>query len=486
MRRMILTTFLIFFGLLGPFSVSGAPLCPSGSLIVGTDATFPPFSSKEGERFVGYEIELMEQVGQDLGCQINWINSSFDGIFPALLTQKYDLVIASVTLTEERKKTLLFGQPYIQGGLGIVVSQASPPRLTLDSLLALNVGVGLNTTGQFLLEQHPEIVSVKYPSIDLALSDLKSGRLSAVIGDIPVVRYYLKQSFPELRLEPGRLQAEEWGMVFRPESVELQKAVDAVLTERSRTGKLKALEEKYLGSGETPQTSGPGAVKSPSPSRWERVAEAFPLFAAGARWTLFLALISFAAAAPLGLLVAVMRLSPTRVLSIPAAAWVEVLRGTPLLVQLFFIYYVLPGLLGLSLSALTSAVLALGINASAYIGEIFRAALQSIDAGQAEASSALGLSRIQTLRFVLVPQALRRAIPPLTNECIALLKESSLVSVMGMTELTRTGQELAGRTGDPLAVWPVVAGFYFIITFPLARLSAHLEHRLEAGSRRSP
>lgn len=486
MSRVSASLLLFLVVALCPLSARAQEQCPSGALIVGTDATFPPFSSKEGERFVGYEIDLVEQLAKRLGCTVQWVNSSFDGIFPALLTGKYDMVIASVTITEERKQTLRFGAPYIQGGLGIVGSRTSPVRPSLEALRGLRVGVGLNTTGQFLLEGHPEIVSVKYPSIDLALSDLQNARLEAVIGDIPVVRYYLKQSFPSLRLEPGRLQAEEWGMVYRPDSQKLQQAMDAELQKFIQEGALKGLEARYLGDAATaPSASGAEAEGSRTEqSRWEKALGSLPLFLAGTRWTLFLALLSFASALPLGLLVAIGRLSPHRLFHVPAGVWVELLRGTPLLVQLFFIYYVLPGLLGLSLTALTSAVLALSINASAYICEIFRAALQSIDSGQGEASVALGLSRAQTLRFVLVPQALRRAVPPLTNECIALLKESSLVSVMGMTELTRTGQELAGKTGDPLAVWPIVAALYFIVTFPLARLSSWLERRLETGNHR--
>ena len=132
-----------------------------------------------------------------------------------------------------------------------------------------------------------------------------------------------------------------------------------------------------------------------------------------------------------------------------------------------------------------TAVLALSINASAYISEIFRAGLESLEAGQGEAAEALGLTRGQALRHVLVPQAVRRVVPPLTNECIALIKESSLVSIMGMTELTRTGQELSSRFADPLTIWPGVALTYFLMTFPLTRLSMHLERRLHAGQRQT-
>jgi His/Glu/Gln/Arg/opine family amino acid ABC transporter permease subunit len=205
-----------------------------------------------------------------------------------------------------------------------------------------------------------------------------------------------------------------------------------------------------------------------------------PIFAQGARWTLILSITSFFAALPPALMLAVARSS--RLLRVPAAAWVELLRGTPLLVQVFFIYFVLPGF-GLSLGDFTTAVVALSLNSAAYISEIFRAALDSIDAGQSEAAAALGMGRLQVLRYVLIPQAIRRVVPPLTNEAISLIKESSLVSVMGMTELTRTGQELASRYADPLSIWPGVALCYFVLTFPLARMSSALEKRFAVGRR---
>lgn len=462
---------------------AAAPACPSGSLIIGTDATFPPFTSKVGEQYVGLEIELGEQLAAALGCQVQWVNSSFDGIFPALLSGKYDFVIASVTITEERKKSLLFSEPYVDAGQAIATRRADPAITTLEGLYKRKVGVGLNTTGQFLLEPHTEIQLVKFPSVDLALSDLANGRLDAAVGDGPVFKYMIHQNFSALRLHPTALNQEQWGMVFRPGTEPLLQQVNEKIRAFKADGSLKKLEAKYLG-GEVESPAEAGEVTAAPEQgprfRLDRLLEALPLMFTAARWTLFLALGAFVLGVPLGLLVALMRLSPLAFLRAPAAAYVELLRGTPLLVQIFFIYFVLPGV-GIRLNDTTTAILALSVNASAYISEIFRAGLLSLDHGQREAAEALGLTRSQSLRYVLVPQAFRRVVPPLTNECIALIKDSSLVSVMGMTELTRTGQELASRYADPLTFWPGIALTYFLLTFPLTRLSAWLELRLSAG-----
>ena len=160
----------------------------------------------------------------------------------------------------------------------------------------------------------------------------------------------------------------------------------------------------------------------------------------------------------------------------PAAIYVEVVRGTPLLVQILFIYFVLPAF-GVNLPAFTSGVIALTLNSAAYISEIFRAGILSIDAGQMEAARALGMTYSQAMRRIILPQTFRRVVPPMTNEGIALLKDSSLVSVIGLTELARTGQELASRYAAPLTIWPIVAVLYLALTFPLTRISDYLERR---------
>ena len=204
--------------------------------------------------------------------------------------------------------------------------------------------------------------------------------------------------------------------------------------------------------------------------------KALPLFVAGVWMTARLAFLSLLLGLPIGLMLALARVQPVRWLSLPAAMYVEVVRGTPLLVQILFIYFVLPTF-GLFLPAFTSGVIALTLNAAAYIGEIIRAGIISIDAGQMEAARSLGMSYAQAMRRIILPQTFRRVVPPLTNESIALLKDSSLVSVIGLTELARSGQELASRYAAPLTVWPVVALFYLALTFPLTRVAEVLERR---------
>ena len=175
------------------------------------------------------------------------------------------------------------------------------------------------------------------------------------------------------------------------------------------------------------------------------------------------------------MIVALARLSPFAPLRALVVGYVELVRGTPLLVQIYFIYFVLPAL-NISLSPLVSGALALSLNAAAYISEIFRGGIESIDTGQMEAARALGLDYPAAMRWVILPQTLRRVLPPLTNEAVALLKDSSLVSVVGVTELMRRGREIATETGAPTTLYLGVAAFYLLMTLPLTWLVRRLEH----------
>ena len=205
--------------------------------------------------------------------------------------------------------------------------------------------------------------------------------------------------------------------------------------------------------------------------------QAMPLLLTGAAVTVQITALSVLLGIIIGLFVGIARISTYRVIHLIAAVYVDFLRGTPLLVQIFLVYFALPVVTGQRIDPFVAAIAACSINSSAYVAEIFRAGIQSIDAGQMEAGRSLGMSWLQTMRYIIVPQAARRVIPPLGNEFIALLKDSSLVSVIGFEELTRRGQLIIARTYASLEIWLCVAIIYLVMTVSISRLVAWLERR---------
>ena len=211
-------------------------------------------------------------------------------------------------------------------------------------------------------------------------------------------------------------------------------------------------------------------------------------FLQGMAYTLLLAVVSVALAVIPALLLALMRLSKKKAIQCVSGAYIAVFRSTPLLVQLSIIYFGLFTAISIpritiwgfvDLSRFIPGVVALALNSSAYVAEIFRAGIQSIDNGQMEAGRSLGMSWAQTMRYVIMPQAFKRIIPPLGNEFIAMLKDSSLVSVIGFEELTRRGQLIIARTYASFEIWMAVAVIYLIMTFTVARLVGMLERRYD-------
>ena len=210
---------------------------------------------------------------------------------------------------------------------------------------------------------------------------------------------------------------------------------------------------------------------------WAAAFRSIPHLLPGIPWTLLISFGGLAIGFIIGIVFGLMRISPSRLLRLPAIVYIEVFRGTPILVQVLFIFYGLPQLLGGPINALTAGIAAIAVNSGAYISEVVRGGVQSIERGQREASLSLGLSRTQAFRYVIWPQAFRRMIPPLGNQGIISIKDTSLFSVIGVGELVRQGQIYIATTFTALEVYFMVALMYLAITWSLSLLLRPLEKR---------
>ena len=212
---------------------------------------------------------------------------------------------------------------------------------------------------------------------------------------------------------------------------------------------------------------------------FELMQSAFPLLIAGACITVEITALTVFFGMIIGICVSLVRMSDFKILRWMGNVYVDFIRGTPLLIQIFLVYFALPSIIGHRVDAYFAAISACSINSGAYMAEVFRGSIQSIDAGQMEAGRSLGMTWWQTMRYIILPQAFKRIIPPLGNEFIAMLKDSSLVSVIGFEELTRRGQLIIARTYASFEIWMAVAIIYLILTFTVARLTGLLERKFE-------
>lgn len=216
---------------------------------------------------------------------------------------------------------------------------------------------------------------------------------------------------------------------------------------------------------------------------------AFPLLMKGLWLTLKLSVVSLVLAMIVGMLCCLMNISKNRVLKAISQGYINIIRGTPLLVQAFFIYFGVTGLLHIRMSAFVAGTIALTLNAGGYLSEIFRGGIQAVPPGQMEAGRSLGLSKAKTMWKIVIPQAVRICLPSVINQCIITIKDTSIISVIGLSELTMAGKIVISQTYRAFAIWIMVGVVYFIVIYLLTKLSKVLERKLSLdnkGSNKKP
>lgn len=429
----------------------------------------------------------------------------WENLLELLARGDFDVALNGIEVTDDKKRVARLSHPYYAAPelLTIRKGDAKAPR-TFEQLQGRPVGTLPGTLAERILLRARADVRTYEGGVDEMYADLRLGRVDAVLLDLPGVRYYGELD-PALEVLPNSFGEIRYAIALRPADEPLAQALDNALDELTKDGTLRALYERWgLWNPETAALLGdtrqaPRAPVAESYEAWrsavgqpppffERVRDRYPrllgLFARGAGMTLVISVASMALAVAVGLLLALLRVYGPLPLQWLATAYIEFVRGTPLLIQLTMIYFGLPEV-GLKLDPFVAGWLALGLNYAAAEAENYRAGLESIPAGQLEASRVLGLSGVQTLRHVLGPQAVRVAIPPMTNDFIALLKDSSLVSLVTLTELTKTYANLASATRDHLGLGVVVAVAYLVLGLPFARLARWVEVRMGRHLRRA-
>ena len=209
----------------------------------------------------------------------------------------------------------------------------------------------------------------------------------------------------------------------------------------------------------------------------ETIIESLPMLWEGLKMTLYIFAIAIVLGFLIGLVMALLRLAPLKILNWIAKVFVDAIRGTPFIVQLFFIYFGLNSFAWVSLDNVWAGIVTVAINAGAYFSEIIRAGIQSIDKGQTEAARSLGLSQSQNMRFIILPQAFRRMLPTITNQAIISLKDTSLLSIIGVADLTQRGRVIVSATFEPFTIYLALGVMYFVIIYLLSLLSSYLERR---------
>ncbi|MGE2770446.1 ABC transporter substrate-binding protein/permease [Rhodococcus sp. 1.20] len=445
---------------------------PGRTYTIATDLTFAPFEfENEDGKLVGIDIDLLNAIAEDQGFKVDIKQLGFDAALQAVQAGQADGVIAGMSITDARKQVFDFSDPYFESGVQMAVLRDRQRR---------EVVRGSEGQARRRQERHRgrQLRRVHQGPIRLHHSLFRRLRQHVRRGPHRELRRSLRRlPRPRLRHHTGQRPQDghrkevgaSYGFaVNKGQNAELLQMFNAGLQNLRDDGQYDEIVSTYLGQGaSTSDNSIIGLIKS-----------TYPQLLKGLWLTIVLSVVSIAIALVLGAIFGLCRVSTNMFVRGIGTTYVDIFRGTPLLVQAFFIYFGIPAALHFQMSAFTAGIITLSLNAGAYMAEIVRGGILSVDKGQMEASRSLGISYMKSMRKVIMPQAIRTMIPSYINQFVITLKDTSILSVIGLAELTQTGRIIIARNFQSFNMWLIIGVMYFIIIMALTKLSNRLEKRI--------
>lgn len=492
-----------------------------GVLTVGTLSDAPPsICINSAGQFTGFDNELLRAIAGKLGLRVNFVGTDFSGLLAQTASRRFDVASSSITTTDARRRTVGFTNGYDFGYFSLVVPSGSPIKGFGQLAAGQRIGVVQGTVQEAYVIDTLHLQPVKFPDYNTVYASLKTRQIDAWVAPSQQASGTVQPGDPAQIIENtfslDNFVAWAVAKENQPLIDALNSGLDAVIADGTwaqlysdwvpralppgwKPGSKAAPEPKLpdfaaiAAANEKPADGGPVAPKSTlaqladSFLDWDLYKQAIPdLLRTGLPNTLILTVCASIIGLVLGMVLAVAGISRSRWLRWPARVYTDIFRGLPEVVIILLI-----GLgIGPVVGSLTGnspyplGIAALGLMAAAYVGEIFRSGIQSVEAGQLEASRALGFSYASSMRLVVVPQGIRRVLPALMNQFISLLKASSLVYFLGLVasqrELFQVGRDLNAQTGN---LSPLVAAglFYLLLTIPLTHLVNFVDNRLRRG-----
>jgi len=460
---------------------SDVDAAPTQNYIITTDATYPPFDFQDkNNQYTGIDQEILKTIAKRQGFTYTLKPMSFNAATQSVSSGQADGVIAGMSITEERKAVFDFGTPYYRSGIGWAVKKGSNIK-SLDDLKGQTVALKTGTSGAdyALSVQKKYGFKVTYfNDSDTLYNDVINGNSQATFGDLPVIQYAVKNG-TQLKVMNSKspIQAGWYGFgVQKGKNTKLLTAFNRGFAEIKKDGTYDKIVAKYLGASATKFTGS----KQDNSSVLGILKANNGTFLKGLWQTMLLTILAIILASIWGILLGVMGVSQNALFRGISTTIIYIFRGLPLMVLAFFIYIGLPGVIGMKIPAFTAGLLTLVLNEGAYTAAFVRGGFAAVDSGQMEASRSLGLSYAKSMRKVIVPQGLKIMIPSFINQFIITLKDTSILSAIGILELTQTGSLIVSRNSQGFRVWAIVAVIYLIVITLLTWLSNWVEKRTRA------
>lgn len=491
-KRFVLFNLLVLFFCTFGIQLNGSDKNKATFRWAGDSASGVPgvFHSLDNFELQGYEKEIAEAIATRLGRTPVYFQNEWDGLIPGLDRDLYDAAINVLVITPEAEEEVDFSRPYYitYQQLAVNIDDSAD---SLEDLKGRSIATLRNSFAWKFLKDYPSINLRLYVEDTNLFKDLANKRVDALLLDEPIVKYY-GEANPKIKLVGPPYGRMEYGVAVRKGNVALLQKINSAIDSLIEDGTLRAILERWkLWNPLVAEAFGDDTEGNDNHPAYDAYMKSYasipkyktnlkkylsflPMLGKGALVTVEISVLSMLLAIGLGFILAILRIYGPKPLSILVKIYVETIRGTPLLIQLYFIFYGLPNI-GIDLNPFLAGVIALALNYAAYESENYRAGILAIPKGQMEAARALGMTHWQGLRYVVVPQAFRVMLPPMTNDFISLLKDSSLVSVITIVDLTFMYNMLATTYFNYFGIGILVALIYFLLGLPFVQLSRWAE-----------
>jgi len=451
--------------------------------VIASDSSFAPFVfQNSSNQYTGIDMDLIKAIAKDQGFEIEITNPGFDAAINAVQSGQADGMIAGMSVTDARKETFDFSDSYYTANTILGVKESSTVS-SYEDLKGKTVGVKNGTASQTFLTENQSKYGYKIKTFADGSSmydSLNTGSIDAVMDDEPVLKYSISQGQKLKTPIEGTPIGETAFAVKKGSNPELIEMFNNGLANLKASGEFQKILDKYLATDSTSESSTVDET-----TIWGLLKNNYKQLLSGLGITLSLALISFAIAIVIGIIFGMFSVSPYKSLRLISEIFVDVIRGIPLMILAAFIFWGVPNFIE-SLTGQQSPIndfvagtIALSLNSAAYIAEIVRGGIKAVPIGQMEASRSLGISYSKTMRKIVLPQATKLMLPNFVNQFVIALKDTTIVSAIGLVELFQTGKIIIARNYQSFKMYAILAVFYLVIITLLTRLAKRLEKRIQ-------
>ncbi len=440
---------------------------------IGTDLTFPPFEfQNENNEYVGIDVDLLKAIAADQGFEVKLRPLGFDSSIQGVQSGQLDGMIAGMSITEERKNNFDFSDSYFDSGIQMAVARDETTIKSYADLKDKTVAAKVGTESAAFLQENQQKYGYtikNYDAADALYNALTSNKVQAIFDDYPVLGYAISNGQP-LKLIGDPQKGNAYGFAVKKGThQELLKKFNIGLAKLKADGTYQKIVDNYISAGSSdsnPSQKNESTFMGLLQNNWQSLLK-------GLGRTVALALISFALATIVGIIFGLFSVAPIKALRTFTGLYVDLIRGIPMMVLAIFIFFGLP----FNIPDFAAGIITLTLNASAYIAELVRGGINAVPKGQMEASRSLGLSYTRTMQKIILPQAVKIMIPSFVNQFVITLKDTTIISVIGVAELLQTGKIIVARTSQSTYTYLIIALIYLVVITCLTRLARKLEKK---------